>query len=328
MIWLAWRQHRREILFTFAALAALAAVVIPIGLAMRHDFTSLGLDACAAGISTDQLIKPGPNPCNDHFNVFNQKWRTLSLFGILFLFLPVLVGLFWGAPMVAREIEQGTHRLVWTQGISRRRWAAVKLGLAGSVAVAAALIYGFGVSWWFTPLTRSGSTPRFNELLFDMQGLAPVGYTLFAVAVGVVAGTIWRKVLPAMAVTLVAVIVVHALVLFARPYYQAPEEITFSVRAPGVEYNEMRGDWILATGVRDAEGNLKLSDGMIPCPASGQAENGTPCGGGGVDDGAYNWIQIQPRERFWTFQLIEAGGLTVLAAGLFLLAIRRVRRLA
>ena len=43
MIWLAWRQHRKQLLFTLLGFAALAALMIPIGLSMRHSFTELGL---------------------------------------------------------------------------------------------------------------------------------------------------------------------------------------------------------------------------------------------------------------------------------------------
>ena len=54
------------------------------------------------------------------------------------LVLPALIGLFWGAPLIARELEAGTHRLVWNQSITRTRWLAVKLGLTGLAAMVAA----------------------------------------------------------------------------------------------------------------------------------------------------------------------------------------------
>ena len=44
---------------------------------------------------------------------------------------PLLVGLFWGAPVLAREFERGTHRLAWTQSVPRRAWLVVKLGVLG-----------------------------------------------------------------------------------------------------------------------------------------------------------------------------------------------------
>ena len=43
--------------------------------------------------------------------------------------VPAVVGAFWGAPLVARELEAGTHRLAWTQSVTRGRWLATRLGL-------------------------------------------------------------------------------------------------------------------------------------------------------------------------------------------------------
>jgi len=36
--------------------------------------------------------------------------------------VPGLIGIFWGAPLVARELETGTYRLAWTQSVTRKRW--------------------------------------------------------------------------------------------------------------------------------------------------------------------------------------------------------------
>jgi hypothetical protein len=43
---------------------------------------------------------------------------------VLLLAVPALIGMFWGAPLVAREFETGTYRLAWTQGVTRTRWLA------------------------------------------------------------------------------------------------------------------------------------------------------------------------------------------------------------
>lgn len=82
--------------------------------------------------------------------------------------------------------------------MSRLRWALVKIGLVGTATIALAVGYALGVGWWMAPLNATGSG-RLANTAFDIQGIAPVGYTLFALALGIVAGTIWRKMLPAMA---------------------------------------------------------------------------------------------------------------------------------
>ena len=42
------------------------------------------------------------------------------------VFLPALIGVFVGAPLLARELEHGTYRFAWTQGVTRRRWLLSK----------------------------------------------------------------------------------------------------------------------------------------------------------------------------------------------------------
>ena len=46
---------------------------------------------------------------------------------VLLLAVPGLIGIFWGAPLVTRELEERTDRLVWNQSVTRTRWLAVKL---------------------------------------------------------------------------------------------------------------------------------------------------------------------------------------------------------
>jgi hypothetical protein len=333
MIWLAWRQHRKQALFTGVGLAALAALMIPTGLAMRHTFTDLGLADCvrqAGGVETAPFTFQA---CAMTLDQFRNQYETLSIVGVLFLVLPLLVGLFWGAPLVAREIEHGTHRLVWTQGISRRHWALVKFGLVGAATLTTAVIYGLGMSWWFTPLSQAGvgdTRGRFDVVFFDMQALVPIGYTLFAVALGIFAGTIWHKVLPAMAVTLAGFVGLRiALTILARPRYLPARTRTHSVIGTGEPMQtEALGDWVLSRNVRDASGNV-VNNGQMVCPPSGEGPGGRPCGSElGIGPGAYNWELYQPADRFWLFQGIETGIFVALAALLLYLAIRRIRRIA
>jgi hypothetical protein len=301
MIWLTWRQHRKQGLVTLLGLAALAAFVVPSGLAMRHAYRTLG--------ATE----------------FSDAYGSWALAGALFLVLPPLVGLFWGAPVIAREVEQGTHRMIWTQGISRRRWALAKAGLLGAAATLLSLVYGLGLAWWYWPLGQiDPRETRFAAVFFDMQGVAPVGYTIFAVALGVFAGTVLPKVLPAMALTLAGFAGVRlAVALFARPHYRSPVAVDQLVQgASGKPSGALAGSWVLAKEVRRADGTF-VTSGTFRCPSTGACA--------GVSDlgpGAYNHQIIQPGDRFWAFQWIELGIFVALAALLVWLAVRRIRRIA
>jgi hypothetical protein len=327
MIWLTWRQHRRQALFTLLGLAALALLMVPTGLAMRGTLADSGAADCVA--NADGHFS---DACEQAFDRFSNQYGALSFVGILFLVLPVLVGLFWGAPLVAREVEHGTHRFVWTQGVSRRRWALTKFGLVGAATAIIAVGYGLGMLWWWAPFSEAGEFKRFNWLFFDMQGVVPIGYTAFAVALGVFAGSVWPRLLPAMGVTLVGFLGMRiALTLLARPRYQTPETATFPVvgddDGPPVD-PDASPDWVVGASVRNADGQVLLEDIQIRCPPPGEMPEGRTCGADiGLEPGAYNWRQYQPADRFWEFQYVETGIYLALAALLLFIALWRVRRI-
>ncbi|MTD13554.1 ABC transporter permease subunit [Nakamurella sp. YIM 132087] len=315
MIWLVWRQHRRQALFAVLGLLALAAFVVPSGLGMRRSYDDLGLGCIQAAGDGDL-----PGTCLDAIRTFTSQYSIEGSLSILLMFVPMLIGIFWGAPLVARELEHGTHRLVWTQGVSRRQWAVAKFGLVGGFTLLVALVFGFGVSWWMAPLNTAG-IPRFDVFNFDVGGLAPVGYTLFALALGIVGGSLWRKVLPAMAASLVVFIGVRvAVTAFARPHFAAPVERGTSVEVLDTGVDPLAGDWVQGMEVRAADGSLLMDHASTVCNP-------------GADDcgsmtGAVNWVMYQPGDRYWMFQLIETGIYVALAGVLLWFAFRRVRQLA
>jgi hypothetical protein len=316
MIWMTWRQHRAQALYFLVALAVLAAVFVPLGLTMFRALTDLGLSNCHGTLPVD-------DPCEMGRNTFAERFALPQQFSILLVLVPLLVGLFAGAPLIARELEQGTHRLVWMQGVTRRRWLLVKVGLvlAGAAVFAAAL--AALVYWWWTPYQRVG-TSRFEELEFDLQGLVPVGYTIFAVALGVAAGSLVRKVLPAMAVTVAGFIGARAAVMVARPHFQPAEEARFPLFAdshPG-RFVDM---WQLSTGVYSPDGQY-LGTGFIMCPPGAEPGAELDRGCAGYQPGDYNLTRFHPASDFWTFQLIETGIFVTIAALLLVLTFRRLRR--
>jgi hypothetical protein len=314
MIWLAWRQHRKPTMVLLIGLAVLALVLIPTGRSAHKD--TAAYDRCLDGLGTAVLVDAErSDACQALSERFANTHTSWAFGSILLLFLPLLVGLFWGAPLVAREVEQGTHRLVWTQGVSRTRWILTKAGLVGAVLLAAATVYALLVSWWMEPL-NGAITSRFSYLFFDQQGVVPIGYTLFAVAVGVFAGTVTRKVLPAMAITLVAFLATRIVVtMFMRPNFK--EAVARTVPVAGDtprEPNPALGDWIMSADVYNADGTIRSSGGTAFCEGDG-------CGAG-----SYNQWTLQPGDRYWPFQWVEAGLYVAIAAVLLYLAVVRVRR--
>jgi ABC-type transport system involved in multi-copper enzyme maturation permease subunit len=175
-------------------------------------------------------------------DVFDKLTSTdVSLFWaglIVVAVVPALIGAFWGAPMVARELEAGTHRLVWNQSITRTRWLSTKLAVTTLVAALAVGALTLAVTWWSDPIdgvvshTRGGLPELLTPVSFAMRGLVPVAYTVFAVVLGVTLGAVLRRSLPAMAVTLALHVAVQVAVpLWVRPHLVAPTTATYAISA-------------------------------------------------------------------------------------------------
>ncbi|HZM79552.1 MAG TPA: ABC transporter permease [Candidatus Limnocylindrales bacterium] len=315
MIWLAWRQHRKQALFGLGVVALLALIMIPSGIAIHRSFVDTGYAACLDGFGRAEFVPLAQvNGCEQARDAFRNGQDSWQIFATLLIFLPLLAGMFWGAPLVARETEAGTHHLVWTQGVTRRRWALTKFGLVGLGVLFAAVAYSLLLTWWVKPLSRA-TGGGFGFLIFDLHGIVPIGYTLFALAVGILAGAVTRKVLPAMAVTLVGFVAVRALVEFAaRPFFLAPKSRTFKVATTEIP-NPASQDWLLSYSLHDSNGpdsngGYAFCEPSVTCP----------------DEGWFNFHVYQPGDRFWLFQYIETGIYLALTALLLYLAIRLVRR--
>ncbi len=343
MIWLTWRQFRASAVTTAAALAVLAAALV---------LTGPGLaDRYAAGIAECTLNDTCPRFYDLFFDDYQMTFTVLSL---VLLALPALIGLFWGAPLITRELEAGTHLLVWNQGVTRVRWLAVKLALIGLVAVAVACVTGLLVTWWSRPLDSSAipELAQMSPLVFSARGIVPMGYAAFAFVLGVSAGMLVRRTLPAMALTLAVFVAVQlAMPMVVRPHLMTPvttvHELSaenlggISVRRGGGEVRVMlesavpgqAGAWVLSSELLDPSGKVIASDGEeVPTTVSGTSG---PCAPGGSPDGCPVEINAQgyrqqatyhPLDRFWAFQWIETGIYAALTIGLTWFSFWWIRR--
>jgi hypothetical protein len=128
--------------------------------------------------------------------------------------------MFWGAPLVAAELESGSFRLAWTQDASRTRWLAVRLAVSGLACTAVAGLVSWAVTWWAGPADRAGLN-QFGS--FDSRGIVAVGYAAFAFALGALLGSLTRRTVPAMAATLAAFTAARLTFrLLARPQLLPP----------------------------------------------------------------------------------------------------------
>jgi len=193
--------------------------------------------------------------CNT--NPVTITYRGLQ-YGVIALVLvvPALIGMFWGAPLIAHELETGTFRLAWTQSVSRTRWLLVKVGLVGLASFLAAGLLGLMANWWASPLDAA-SPDRFGAGNFAVHGFVAGGYALFAFALGVTAGLILRRTLPAMAVTLGGFIAARFVVTdWVRAHYMSPVSFTQNLSATntGFQLNGPIGSHATASVTAQAPG--------------------------------------------------------------------------
>jgi hypothetical protein len=325
MIWLTWRQLRIQAAVVSAALVALAVV-----LALTASSVGAGADARLLGRSTSALYTVG---------------------AVAVLALPAIIGVFWGAPLISRELEAGTHRLAWTQTVTRTRWVAGKVGLTGLAAIAAAALLSLVVTWWCGPIDtaidagRAGGgvlrLPRVTPVMFDARGIAPIGHTAFAFALGVAAGTAIRRTVPAMALTLAVFVAVQiAVPTWIRPQL-APTRITTPITAanlhgliiegPSNDFGPVHdltvetgrpGAWVTSNRTVDAAGHAvgTLPPWVARCapglePGSGRARR-SACFARLAAAGYRQRVSFQAAGRYWTLQALETAVFAALALGL------------
>jgi hypothetical protein len=224
--WLVWRQHRAQAIVGAAVLAALAVLLLITGRQMASQYHS-ALAACAAG-----------HRCANLASTLFLGSHAVGFLVIMTLGVPALLGVFWGAPLVAQELETGTSQFAWMQTITRRHWLTVKAGWILLAAAAWAGAVSALVTWWSGP-DNALQLDAFNPGRFDIMGVVPVGYALFATALGIAAGAVARRTVPALAATLAARFMITEL---ARPHYMTA--ITTTSTNPQVP----PGSWQLAQG--------------------------------------------------------------------------------
>jgi hypothetical protein len=344
MIWLTWRQFRVQAVVVYAALLALAVALALTGGQLAdayHDSAATFLDQ----ISVD------------------RSDQTLYTVGVAVAYaVPAVIGAFWGAPMVARELEAGTHRLVWTQSVTRNRWLSTKLGLGMLGAASAGGVAGLAMTWWSQPIDSAvnagqDSTGTIFDLarilpaMFGARGIAPIGYAVLAFALGVLAGALLRRTVPAMAVTLVVYVLIQIVMpTWVRPHLVEPVTATIAITADNLHGimgrgpdgpidrldvgNEFPGAWGLSDKTVDASGTKvsSIPTWVTDClPRPGDAAGGDrqqACFDRLADDGYRQQVTYHPADHYWVLQWCETG---VMFAGALLLgavAFWRVKRLS
>jgi ABC-type transport system involved in multi-copper enzyme maturation permease subunit len=344
MIWLTWRQFRTQALTALAFLAVAAAYFLITGPQLRHAYAA-DLASCTAQ--------------NDCFGVLNglqdQYSGPFQLAEMLVLAVPGLLGIFWGAPLIAGELERGTHLMTWNQSVTRARWLMVKVAGIGFASVATAGVLSLLLTWWAEPLDAV-SGDRFATLGFNARDVTPLGYAAFAFALGVALGLLIRRTLPAMAATLAVFVAVQVLVTVAvrpdlLPTATLSTPINQTTMAQAIRFDRSEsatgpvtidlpaptGAWVRSeTRVLDSAGRPIPTAEVLDCwnrffgrpGATGKAGSPDfgPLGACLAPDNLHVAISYQPASRYWQLQWMETGLYFVLAVLLGAGSLWRMRR--
>ena len=335
MTWLTWRQYRVQAAVAALVLAVFATVLLVTGFQLAAQWHTL-LASCVASRTCGNLHEGG-TPLSSPLG-----WD----FAVLSLMAPALFGVLVGAPLVAHEFEARTSDFAWAQSITRTHWLAVKVGWV----LLAAAVWGGAiaalVTWWSGPRNAAFAN-AFQANYFDQQGLVPVAYSVFATALGIAAGAVLRRTLPAIAIVIGGFIGMRLWISQdLRMHFMAPVTTFYGVAA---NFNPPAGSINTGGGLIDKAGQLVtgqfgnvMIDGVpstsLPAacqrliPASASGPNG-PSGAtlnavyGCLQQAGYRqFISYQPISRYWAFQGIETGIYLAVAAALIAITFYAVRR--
>ena len=347
MIRLSLLQLRAQAITAAVAVTAFAVLLAVTGSHLASLYAASGLQGCRpancsqlASSFLHQVDSTGP-------------YATVSPLSIALIALtPAVIGMFWGAPLIARELETRTFDIAWSQSVTRTRWLAVKLAVGGLAAMTVTEALSLLFTWWATPLSRavgqggsgkSLAVNQFNPLAFATHGITPLGYAAFAFALGVTVGALIRRTAPAVAVTLAIFAAVQiAMPLWIRPnllpasHTTSTDYTTSSVLQTSPHINtyalaaSLPGQpeaWIQSSRPTDTKGHPVSTVLPSACLPAINSPNPEAVGKCLTNQGIRVDVTYQPASRYWPLQGAETGLFFVLSLALVGYCFRRITRL-
>ncbi len=327
LAWVTWRQHRATLIGLAVFAGLIATYMLIAGLKVHHLYSSAVRDGCV-----NPTIWTGP--CRPLLSPFYVGWPLSygSELGLLLPLFAITVGMFLGAPLLAREYMSGTTRFAWTQSTGRARLTATKVVLLGLSAMAVAALLGWLGQWSMQPVIALSAREfdRWQPGLFTTTPVTEAAAAALAFAVGVLASAVIRHVVPAIAATLAVTVTVAELLshrlhlwLLSVGLHQSPDP-ALGVD-PAVSPNGSLFD------LHEVSGGRWLDQGWYAGPGGHQL-TGTQAGkllyNPGLQARLHDTFQVtwQPGSRYWLFQLTQGGVELLLAMSLAALAIWLIQR--
>ncbi len=292
----AWYTHRRELLAAFAILGAVALLLAG-GVLIR-----------AAPARPRPQLLVGGFVGGPGYAYSTASW--LSWLGLL----PFVLGAFSGARLVGADLDRGTVRFAWTQGVTRTRWVIVKLLVHGLLLGGAATVTGLAFAWWDQPY----ATWRLDDPVFGLYPPVFAVWTVASFAFAALLGAAVRGVVAVVATTTGVTAVLASINAYLRDtnFYRQPLTRLWRDVPPGSR-------WLGETYTR--------TNGRLLSPAALDRLSQLP-GGASLQPQwlaqhhVLTWATFQPSSWFWPFQLIQSSGLLALTVLFGALAVWRIRR--
>jgi hypothetical protein len=335
LTWITWRQHRGT-LAGFAALAgAFALLLLYAGLKVHDAYAVLLAHHCSVATTA--------GPCGRAAGVFlGQPYDLLANGAALALHVwPVLIGMFLGAPLLAREYEAGTLRFAWTQGTGRLRWAATQFALLAAATAVVSCGLGALAGWASQPFAALGYASRWQAGQFDTTVITAAGWAVAAFALGTLLGAVVRRTVAGMAVTGAAVAA-----LAAVTYWKLDYLLLSTHPRVGPDQGLAQANFALPTIDTYAQPAYPGPPGSWLVRGYFEGPTGRPLGPGAVQavtrrllsakpSAGTQWlathhvsllVAYQPAARFWLWQGVAGGILLLFAAALFAATLLLLRR--
>jgi len=336
MLRVTWIQHRASLLIMIAIFGLIAAFMIATGVSVHGEYAKYLSNKCSYfGTSSGNQSE-----CSNLGTSLLHSLNILTIVEIFMHVIPILVAMFIGAPLVAREVESGTYQFAWTQGTPRSSWLTMKLLYLGVMVVVLAIPLGLIASWYAQPVDAIGFASHWQPGQFGVTAVTLPAICLTGLFAGVLVGAFLKKIVSAIAT---AGLVVGCLVLgifayldnaifsihtTATPWYPTDGNIGVVNRfAPvGIGPKGSWGGWLVSlwyegkNGVHlsiDASGRV-LNQIFSSYPKTQPVEPPSYVLTWLANHHYSFWISYQPANRYWMAQCVE----TVIALGVGFILLR------
>lgn len=323
-----WLRHRAALISLFVLFVACALVIARGALGIHSEYANYLAAGCTTANPNDLAV------CPNISNSFANGTVGFTALVIALRVFPVIVGLFVGAPLLSRDLESGTFRFAWTQGMGRVRYVFSTFAILAMFVTTTACILGLLLGGWYAhnfSVVNPNIESHWQSGLFDTTGFLLATWTLFALTLGTFCGAIIKRTVAAMAVTvaLVGGLLVASSVFLLR-FLDIGAVVTSRFPIRGINTGTLNYSpqdrpsvWLLRGWLTGPNGRA-LSSGAANRVQQKALQSTDPGQWLSLHHDTF-WVSYQTADRFWIYQGAEGVVLIGIAVALCLATVRVVR---